>query len=201
MWFEIAKNIKPSHRGELEITTVNQVYLERGDLKVELMVEVTPAGYRHPWIVAGSVQFIQTIEKRQGLKVACIEEIGLWDGLYFQGQLIHAGQPLLKNQYGQYLLRRAGEGVASAMNFIKTAIADIIIIEPMVFGDERGYFIETFRQHKLDAFLGFKVNLFRIMNQSPVMGTKRSALSAGTGLTTKTGTGYQRQSTGCGGGY
>ncbi len=111
---EIAKNIKPSHRGELEITTVNQVYLEQGNLKVELM------GRGYAWLDTGTHEslleasnFIQTIENRQGLKVACIEEIAYEMGYISQEQLIQLAQPLLKNQYGQYLLRRAGEGTAS----------------------------------------------------------------------------------------
>ncbi len=112
---EIAKNIKPSHRGELEITTVNQVYLEQGNLKVELM------GRGYAWLDTGTHEslleasnFIQTIENRQGLKVACIEEIAYEMGYISQDQLIKLAQPLLKNQYGQYLLRRAGEGTESA---------------------------------------------------------------------------------------
>ena len=112
---EIAKNIKPSHRGELEITTVNQMYLEQGNLKVELM------GRGYAWLDTGTHEslleasnFIQTIEKRQGLKVACIEEIAYEMGYISQDQLIKLAQPLLKNQYGQYLLRRAGEGTESA---------------------------------------------------------------------------------------
>ena len=112
---EIAKNIKPSHRGELEITTVNQMYLEQGNLKVELM------GRGYAWLDTGTHEslleasnFIQTIEKRQGLKVACIEEIAYEMGYMSQDQLIKLAQPLLKNQYGQYLLRRAGEGTESA---------------------------------------------------------------------------------------
>ena len=109
---EIAKNIKPSHRGELEITTVNQTYLEQGDLKVELM------GRGFAWLDTGTHEslleasnFIQTIENRQGLKVACIEEIAYEMGYISQAQLIQLAQPLLKNQYGQYLLKRASEGV------------------------------------------------------------------------------------------
>lgn len=109
---EIAKNIKPSHRGELEITTVNQTYLEQGDLKVELM------GRGFAWLDTGTHEslleasnFIQTIEKRQGLKVACIEEIAFEMGYISKTQLIKLAQPLLKNQYGQYLMRRASEGV------------------------------------------------------------------------------------------
>ena len=109
---EIAKNIKPSLRGELEITTVNQTYLEQGDLKVELM------GRGFAWLDTGTHEslleasnFIQTIENRQGLKVACIEEIAYEMGYISQAQLIQLAQPLLKNQYGQYLLKRASEGV------------------------------------------------------------------------------------------
>ena len=109
---EIARNIKPSARGELEITTVNQTYLEQGNLKVELM------GRGFAWLDTGTHEslldasnFIQTIEKRQGLKVACIEEIAYEMGYISKAQLIKLAQPLLKNQYGQYLSRRAGEEV------------------------------------------------------------------------------------------
>ncbi len=109
---DIAKNIKPSARGELEITTVNQKYLERGDLKVELM------GRGYAWLDTGTHEslleasnFIQTIENRQGLKVACIEEIAYEMGYISREKLIELAQPLMKNQYGQYLLRRANEDV------------------------------------------------------------------------------------------
>ena len=107
---DIAKHIKPSHRGELEITTVNQKYLDQGNLKVELM------GRGFAWLDTGTHEslleasnFIQTIENRQGLKVACIEEIAYEMGYISQEQLIQLAQPLLKNQYGQYLLTRAKE--------------------------------------------------------------------------------------------
>ena len=103
----IAKNIKPSARGELEITTVNQIYLEQGNLKVELM------GRGFAWLDTGTHEslldasnFIQTIEKRQGLKVACIEEIAYEMGYISKAELTTLAQPLLKNQYGQYLLRK-----------------------------------------------------------------------------------------------
>jgi len=111
---EIAKNIEPSERGELEITTVNQKYLEQGDLKVELM------GRGYAWLDTGTHEslleasnFIQTIENRQGLKVACIEEIAYEMGYITKEKLIELAQPLKKNQYGQYLLRRAEEGLIS----------------------------------------------------------------------------------------
>lgn len=106
-----AKQVKPSHRGELEITTVNQMYLEERRLKLETM------GRGYAWLDTGTheslleaSQFIETIEKRQGLKVACIEEIAYEMGYISKQQLIDLAQPLKKNQYGQYLLKRAEEG-------------------------------------------------------------------------------------------
>ena len=106
----IAKMIKPSDRGELEITTVNQEYLEQSNLKVELL------GRGYAWLDTGTHEslleasnFIQTIENRQGLKVACIEEIAFEMGYINKEQLIELAQPLKKNQYGQYLLRRVEE--------------------------------------------------------------------------------------------
>jgi len=109
---EIAKKIEPSERGELEITTVNQHYLGQSNLKVELM------GRGYAWLDTGTHEslleasnYIQTIENRQGLKVACIEEIAYEMGHISKEQLIELAQPFLKNQYGQYLLRRADEEV------------------------------------------------------------------------------------------
>ena len=103
---QIAKTIKPSHRGELEITTVNQEYLKRNDLKVQLL------GRGFAWLDTGTHdslmeagQFIETIEKRQGLKVACLEEIAYHMKYIDKAQLIKLAQPLKKNGYGQYLLK------------------------------------------------------------------------------------------------
>lgn len=109
---DIAKRIKPSARGEFEITAVNQSYLNQGDLKVELM------GRGYAWLDTGTHEslleasnYIQTIENRQGLKVACIEEIAYEMGYISKEKLIELAQPFKKNQYGQYLLRRADEEV------------------------------------------------------------------------------------------
>ena len=107
---EIAKTIKPSHRGELEITTVNQEYLESGSLKVEQM------GRGYAWLDTGTHEslleasnFIQTIENRQGLKVACLEEIACEMGYITAAELLILAEPLKKNGYGQYLIQRAKE--------------------------------------------------------------------------------------------
>ncbi len=107
-----AKRVKPSHRGELEITTVNQMYLAEQRLKLETM------GRGYAWLDTGTHEslleassFIETIEKRQGLKVACLEEIAYEQGYINKEQLVELAKPLAKNQYGQYLLRRAEDGV------------------------------------------------------------------------------------------
>ena len=105
-----AKEVKPSHRGELEITTLNQDYLNEDRLKVELM------GRGYAWLDTGTHEslleasmFIQTIENRQSLKVACLEEIAFEMGYISKEKLLELAQPLKKNQYGQYLIRRANE--------------------------------------------------------------------------------------------
>lgn len=107
---EIAKKVTPSSRGELEITTVNQMYLNRGDLNVELL------GRGFAWLDTGThsslleaAQFVETIEKRQGYKVACLEEIALNNGWLSKEQVMNIGQSMSKNNYGQYLISLVGE--------------------------------------------------------------------------------------------
>ena len=107
---QIAKEVKPSNRGELEITTVNQMYLERGDLNVELL------GRGFAWLDTGThaslleaAQFVETLEKRQGYKVACLEEIAFNQGWLSTEQVLKIGQSMSKNDYGQYLISLVNE--------------------------------------------------------------------------------------------
>ncbi|MFA7724371.1 sugar phosphate nucleotidyltransferase, partial [Lacticaseibacillus rhamnosus] len=107
---DIAKNLKPSPRGELEITDVNKAYLERGQLDVELL------GRGFAWLDTGTheslheaASFIETVQKRQNLKIACLEEVAYRMGYIDRDQLRELAQPLKKNDYGQYILRLADE--------------------------------------------------------------------------------------------
>ena len=107
---EIARNVKPSARGEIEITSVNNAYLERGDLNVELL------GRGFAWLDTGThaslleaAQFVETLEKRQGYKVACLEEIAFNQGWLSKEQVLQIGQSMSKNDYGQYLISLVNE--------------------------------------------------------------------------------------------
>ncbi len=107
---DVAKHIKPSARGELEITTVNQRFLQDGELKVQLL------GRGFAWLDTGTHDslseastFVEVIEKRQGLKIACLEGIALRKGWITPEKMREVAQPMIKNQYGQYLLKLADE--------------------------------------------------------------------------------------------
>jgi glucose-1-phosphate thymidylyltransferase len=102
---EIAKKVQPSERGELEITSINQAYLEKGELNVELL------GRGFAWLDSGtheslldSAMFVETIESRQGYKIACLEEIAFNNGWLTKEQLKELAKPMMKNSYGQYLM-------------------------------------------------------------------------------------------------
>ncbi len=109
---EVAKHIKPSARGELEITTVNQEFLKDGELKVQLL------GRGFAWLDTGThdslaeaTNFVETIEKRQGLKIACLEGIAFHKGWITADRLREIAKPMAKNQYGQYLIQLADRGI------------------------------------------------------------------------------------------
>jgi glucose-1-phosphate thymidylyltransferase len=106
---EIAKSIQPSPRGELEITDINNIYQNRGDLTVELL------GRGFAWLDTGTHdslieagQFVQTVEHRQGLKVACLEEIAFHQGWITKDKLLKQAEALIKTNYGEYLTKVAG---------------------------------------------------------------------------------------------
>ncbi|PTP86665.1 glucose-1-phosphate thymidylyltransferase [Vibrio splendidus] len=114
---EMAKQVKPSHRGELEITTLNEMYLNNGSLNVELL------GRGFAWLDTGTHEslheassFVQTIENVQGLKVACLEEIAWRNGWLSDEQVLTLAKPMMKNEYGQYLTRLVTETQNKALS-------------------------------------------------------------------------------------
>jgi dTDP-glucose pyrophosphorylase len=111
---DIAKNIKPSARGELEITSINNEYLRRGNLKVELL------GKGFAWLDTGThkslldaANFVETIQTKQGLCIACIEAVAYRNGFINRDQLLKLAEPFMKTEYGRYLLEVADEFLIS----------------------------------------------------------------------------------------
>jgi hypothetical protein len=158
---EKAKQVKPSPRGELEITDLNRIYLEEKSLTVKLL------GRGMAWLDTGTHQsmlqasnFVESIEERQGLKVACLEEIAYRKGYITKDQLAELAKPLLKNQYGQYLMKIMNERIKKrkgGMKIIATEFDDLFILEPKVMGDERGYFMESYSRKTLSEN-GIEIN-------------------------------------------
>ena len=164
---EIAKQIKPSARGELEITDVNNAYLKRGDLSVEVM------GRGFAWLDTGTheslleaSQYIETVQRMQNLQVANLEEIAYRMGYISHEDVLELAQPLKKNEYGQYLLRLIGEIQMTDNFFGKTlavrkidAIPGMLEFDIPVHGDNRGWFKENFQKEKMLP-LGFPESFF-----------------------------------------
>ncbi len=142
---EIAKQVKPSPRGELEITDVNNAYLQRGDLHVSLL------GRGFAWLDTGThdslmeaSHFVQTIEARQGLKVACLEEIAYHQGWLTSRATVGTGRGAEQDRLRPVPAAPAAPG-GGPVNVIETALPGVLIIEPKAFGDHRGFFLETFQ--------------------------------------------------------
>ena len=164
---EIAKSIKPSPRGELEITDVNKAYLDRGDLSVEVM------GRGFAWLDTGTheslleaSQYIETVQRMQNVQVANLEEIAYRMGYISREDVLALAQPLKKNEYGQYLLRLIGEAQMTDNFFGKTlaarkveAIPGMLEFDIPVHGDNRGWFKENFQKEKMLP-LGFPESFF-----------------------------------------
>ena len=169
---DLARNLKPSPRGELEITDLNRLYLEQGQLDVEIM------GRGYAWLDTGTHdslleagQFIATIEKRQGLKVACPEEIAFRQGWIDAGTTRSAG-PAAGQERLRAIPARPAQGKGVLMKVTPTAIPEVIILEPKVFGDDRGFFFESFNARAFEQATGLKRRIrpgqpFQIREECP----------------------------------
>ena len=152
---DIAANLRPSARGELEITDVNTTYLERGQLHVERF------GRGIAWLDTGTHEslmeasnFIEVIENRQGLKVACVEEIAYRKGFIDAAQVKKLARPLGKKPVREIPSGYDHSGKGAALKIIATDLAGAVIIEPAVYEDSRGYFMETFERNRYADAVG-----------------------------------------------
>ena len=148
---DIAASLKPSARGELEITDVNRVYLERGQLEVAVM------GRGYAWLDTGTHEslleashFIETIERRQGLKIACVEEIAFRMG-YISAAELEAPRGAAGEERLRAVPPSGAAGEDARVNVTPTALPDVLVIEPKVFGDSRGFFLESWNQRAFAA--------------------------------------------------
>ena len=153
---DIAKNIKPSHRGELEITDVNKEYLKQGKLSVSILDRGTA------WLDTGTFQslmqasqFVEVIEQRQGLKVGAIEGVAYEMGYIDEAQFKRLVEPLLKSGYSTNLMQLLNY---KRMKATETKLKGCFVLEPNVFKDSRGYFFESFNQNKFNALIGQEIN-------------------------------------------
>ena len=124
---EIAKNVEPSERGELEITAVNNEYLRRGKLKVELF------GRGMAWLDTGTHKglleasnYVEAVQTRQGLYIACLEEIAYRKGYIDKEQLLDLAKPLMKTEYGRYLVKIADEDINDNQNIYEERLLELV---------------------------------------------------------------------------
>jgi hypothetical protein len=169
---DIARDLKPGPRGELEITDVNRQYLEWGALDVQVM------GRGHAWLDTGTHEslleaglFIQTIEKRQGLKIACPEEIAWRAGWIDAEQLQKLAHPWPRTATVSTCCASSKRGVL--MKVIETAIPDLLILEPKVFGDARGFFMESFNARSFQEATGLNVDFVQDNHSRSAKGVLR----------------------------
>lgn len=150
---EIAKSIRPSERGELEITDVNNEYMKRGNLKVFTL------GQGYAWFDTGTADrlsdasdFVKAIELRQGNQIACIEEIAYANNWISTSQALKLAEKYSKTSYGKHIKKVVDmmKSKNNKFNRIDTSIDGVYIIEPTLFGDERGYFMETYSKEAFE---------------------------------------------------
>lgn len=171
---DIAADIQPSARGELEITDVDRRYLELGQLSVEIM------GRGYTWLDTGThdslleaASFISTLQKRQGLQVACPEEIAYRHDWITAEQLLQQAEPLKKNGYGQYLLNLLEYTKQIPYTVTATDLPEVLVLEPQIFGDRRGFFFESFNQQNFNHVTGLNVNFVQDNHSKSLQGVLR----------------------------